>query len=85
MWYPVNKDVKVDSSNVETIGSWPEPKTIQDIRTFHGLASLYWRFVKDLSLISAPITENSKNGLFKWTAGLNIGNDLDRREAFLQA
>jgi hypothetical protein len=33
--------IKVDPSKVEAITSWSVPKSIQEIRFFHGLASFY--------------------------------------------
>jgi len=31
--------IRVDESRVEAIQSWPTPKSIHDVRSFHGLAS----------------------------------------------
>jgi len=51
----------------EAIQEWPAPRSITDVRSFHGLASFYRRFVKDFSMIASPLTEIIKKAVgFKW-------------------
>ena len=35
------KGIEVDEENVKAIKEWPTPKSITEVRSFHGLASFY--------------------------------------------
>ena len=59
--------IQVDEEKVCAIQEWPSPTSVSNVRSFHGLASFYRRFVKDFSTLAASLTEVIKKDVgFKW-------------------
>jgi len=58
----------VQPSKIEAINEWKACRDVSEVRTFMGLSGYYRRFIKDFSVIAAPLYGlTRKDGEFKWT------------------
>ena len=52
---------------VDGVLSWPQPKTMKDVRKFLGLANYYRRFIKDFARVARPLNMlTRKNKKWQW-------------------
>ncbi|KAK1619641.1 hypothetical protein QYE76_025158 [Lolium multiflorum] len=79
--YVVSKHgVEVDVSKIEAIQNWPTPMNVSQVRSFHGLAGFYRRFVPNFSTIAAPLNDLTKKGVvFEWGAAQDHAFDELKR------
>lgn len=59
----------MDPEKFEAIVNWPSPRSLFEVRSSHGLASFYRKFIRNFSEIYAPMLDTIKkaNQLFFWT------------------
>jgi hypothetical protein len=72
----------MDPDKVEVIKNWPSPKNIFEVRSFHGLASFYQKFIKNFSGISAAMmdTVKKRHKYFHWTVEAKKSFNLLKRK-----
>ena len=54
--YISNSGISVDNHKIKVIQNWSTLTTITEVRSFLGLATYYWKFVKGFLAIAAPLT-----------------------------
>src|SRR2546430_16604700 len=67
--------IAVDQEKVKAIQEWPKPTSVTQVRSFHGLAIFYRRFVPNVSTITTPLTS-----IIKKEKGLDWGKEKDAVE-----
>ena len=54
--------ISIDNDRVQTILSWPKPKSVHDIRVFIGFMNYYRRFIYGFSRLALPLTKLTQKG-----------------------
>ena len=70
----------MDKNKVKEIVDWPTPSSVHEVRSFHGLATFYRRFMSNFSTITAPLTNCLKQKSFVWTDGAQENFQLLKRK-----
>ena len=80
--FVISQGLKMDLEKVKTISDWPSPRNVFEVRSFHGLASFYRRFIRNFNGICAPILDTVKKEKqpFKWTVATDKGFKLLKKK-----
>lgn len=71
--------IHVDPGKIRSISEWPLPQNTAQLRSFLGLTNYFKRFIKDYSIIAAPLNE-----LLKPTALFDLPQNHKTQQAFLE-
>jgi hypothetical protein len=75
-------ELKMDPSKVEVIKNWPSPRNVFHVRSFHGLASFYRKFIRNFSGISTAMmdTVRKRHKSFHWNEEAEKSFNLLKRK-----
>lgn len=59
--------MKADEEKIKAIVEGPTPKSVADVRSFHGLATFFLSAVHQVSSLIALVTNCLKQQRFEWT------------------
>ena len=68
--------IQANNEKIKAIVDWETPKTVENLRSFLGLASYFRKFVKDFSIIAGPLHDLITNKL-KQNPGRNKRKSVD--------
>ncbi|KAK3510970.1 hypothetical protein QTP70_027791, partial [Hemibagrus guttatus] len=63
------RGAEMDTNKVRAVSEWPAPSTIKELQRFLGFTNFYWRFIRNYSLVAAPLTSllRGKPKKLNWT------------------
>jgi hypothetical protein len=75
-------ELRMDPDKVEVIKNWPSTRNVFEVRSFHGLASFYQKFIRNFSGISATMmdTVKKRHKCFHWTEEAEKSFNLLKRK-----
>jgi len=78
----VENELNMDPEKIATIISWPSPKGLFEVRSFHGLASFYHKFIRNFSEIYAPMLDTIKKASqpFRWNEAVKKSFQLLKKK-----
>eukprot|EP00253_Pinus_taeda_P031960 PITA_31960 len=78
----IENELKMEPEKITAIINWPSPISLFEVRSFHGLASFYRKFIKNLSEICVPMLETIKKASqhFCWTKATESSFQLLKRK-----
>jgi hypothetical protein len=78
----LENELKMDPEKVEVIRNWPLPRSVFEVRSFHGLASFYMKFIRKFSGISIAMmdTMRKRHKVFHWTVEAERSFNLLKRK-----
>ena len=80
------KGLKMDPEKVKVILEWPTPRSTTEVRSFHGLAIFYRKFITNFSSICEPLTKTMRRDRkeFKWTTRATRSFELLKKKVIEQ-
>jgi hypothetical protein len=54
--------VQMDPRKVGAVADWPTPKSVKEVQRFLGFTNFYRKFIKNFSLVAAPLSALTKGG-----------------------
>jgi hypothetical protein len=64
-----SNEMKMEPEKVKAVKEWSSLRSMFEVRSFHGLASFYRKFIKDFSVMCVSMMDivKKKHKSFKWT------------------
>ena len=71
---------------MKAILEWPTPRSVTEVRSFHGMVSFYKKIIRAFSGICEPLTETMRGARkeFKWTIGVDKSFNLLKEKVIKQ-